>query len=318
MKKPLLWLVATSYSALLLLVSCKTESTLAPKLTEQTASEEAHLVKKGETTEGTTQALAVPAGFVAIESAPGVTLYKKNYNPPGAPDYVQEINLAAGAKVRFYMGSWTVANGTAPSPLSTLKRLSDYWEEHKQYFKIFSVTNGTFFGGVTGQKAQSSYPVKSDGILYTAGYANNDAFPKRILKIYDNYATIRDYNSCPPNEPSWKCNSYEPVRDAMADAPTAIVGQHPLLADQGKDALKPRTFMGTKDGNGDGKPEILYIYTSLKATQADARQVLLNFGASWTMMLDGGGSTQMICKGIKHVPSTDNRAVLSFIDVFSN
>lgn len=49
----------------------------------------------------------------------------------------------------------------------------------------------------------------------------------------------------------------------------------------------------------------LLIFTSPTATQRYAERILVSFGADWgnALMLDGGGSTQLVHKGTVLVPS---------------
>jgi exopolysaccharide biosynthesis protein len=62
----------------------------------------------------------------------------------------------------------------------------------------------------------------------------------------------------------------------------------------------------------------IFILTSPGKTQGDAAKILKAFGAEKVMMLDGGGSTQLIIKGIDFVSSSDPtpRTIPQAIGVF--
>ncbi|MGB3191768.1 MAG: phosphodiester glycosidase family protein [Limnoraphis sp.] len=62
---------------------------------------------------------------------------------------------------------------------------------------------------------------------------------------------------------------------------------------------RPITFMGVADFH------LIFILTSPGKTQGDAAQLLKDFGAKKVMMLDGGGSTQLIVSGRELVSSSD-------------
>ena len=59
----------------------------------------------------------------------------------------------------------------------------------------------------------------------------------------------------------------------------------------------------------------VFIFNSKYTTQTDAADVLNEFGASKVLMLDGGGSTQLICDGQSLV--TSSRKVPQTIGVIS-
>jgi hypothetical protein len=68
-------------------------------------------------------------------------------------------------------------------------------------------------------------------------------------------------------------------------------------ANKKKKNFTGRTFIGIDDSDLDGDYETILVYNTLTARQIDAAEVLRNFGADKLMMLDGGGSTQLTCKG---------------------
>jgi hypothetical protein len=58
-----------------------------------------------------------------------------------------------------------------------------------------------------------------------------------------------------------------------------------------------RTFTGLDDRDLDGDYETIFIFNTRSALQIEAADVLRSFGADKVMMLDGGGSTQLLCQG---------------------
>ncbi len=296
------------------LTGCQQQATIEPASSSKTQTPIGSATDHS--TLSTTATTAVPSGFYVVQSAPGVVLYRKDYTG-GQPDYVQEINLAAGARLSFIQGSSNTGSCTTPSALFTKRPLHtsrsglpSYWDSYRNTPYLFSLQNAQFFVDNGQNPTQLAYPIK-EGSVFNVGYANNDSNRKRILKIYGSYAVISDYIN-----PSNYC---EPFFAVTNDASQAIVGHHPLPTDPANDPYKGQTYLGVKDGNGDGKPEVVYIFTSRYARQVDARQALLDFGTTWNMRLDSGGSTQMTCRGINYVVSTDAtpRLIPSVLGVFS-
>ena len=86
-------------------------------------------------------------------------------------------------------------------------------------------------------------------------------------------------------------------------------------ADKGVEDQTGRTFVGVQDKDGDRLYETILIFTSKQATQPHATNVLKSFGATQVMMLDGGGSTQLICQGNNYIDS--QRTIPQMIAIFS-
>ena len=85
-------------------------------------------------------------------------------------------------------------------------------------------------------------------------------------------------------------------------APNIIAG---LAEDAPKSPNKyvGRTFVGIKDKDGDLQFETVLIFNTLTARQVDAAEALRSLGAEKVMMLDGGGSTQLICQNVSYIES---------------
>ncbi|MDY7022102.1 MAG: phosphodiester glycosidase family protein, partial [Cyanobacteriota bacterium] len=132
--------------------------------------------------------------------------------------------------------------------------------------------------------------------LMTTGYAGKSEFPgeKVVLGVSENKADILPFSE---------------ERNFQRDIfpfDHAIVG---IRADGGtktqewysKDPFnpRPRTFIGVADFDR------ILILTSQRQTQGNAAKILQAFGSQKVMMLDGGGSTQLIVEGAVVVPSSD-------------
>jgi Phosphodiester glycosidase len=228
----------------------------------------------------------IPPGFKLIRSENGVELYKKDYSG-GNPDYVQVVNLRQGAKIVLLHGSISsqgagkgMFGGDDPRILS--QSLKSYWQElSSEYDRPFCVTNGQFFY-MKESPTRLPFSLKVDGVIVSDGYdAKNFTDQKLMLELWNDYARIRPL-----------------TRQALysSSAPNIVAGLD-QSARKAIDHYVARTFIGLVDRNRDGRHEFVLIFNTLTARQKDAAQVLLEFGADQVMMLDGGGSTQLLCQG---------------------
>ncbi len=262
--------------------------------------------------------LDAPTGWYQEQTATGVRLFSKSYKRNGntTKDFVQVIDLSKGAKIYSFYGGATgglSASESNPSPAFYKYDIDYYW--WSSFKNLFSITNASFFNfsqsTLYSKDCQFAYPFKYAGTVISCGYSNleiagnTDALPKRTLNIYekDMYASIQTYKDAPAK--STKKALYAHVASNLT-ATTAIVGLHPLDADKDKTSYIPRTLVGVRDYDGNGKAETIYIFTSSYANQTNAWEVLNSeFKASQTIMFDGSGSTQMKCKNIKYIKSND-------------
>lgn len=97
-------------------------------------------------------------------------------------------------------------------------------------------------------------------------------------------------------------------------APDIIAG---LAEDAGRhpNSSPGRTFVGIDDRDHDKRYETILIFNSKAATAPRAADVLRGFGADKVMMLDGGDSTQLICRGRPYLQSESSRAVPQMLAV---
>ncbi len=217
-------------------------------------------------------------GFREIDSAPGVTLFQKGR------DYVHIVSPRRDAGVRLLYG--TVSAGNDETQFAR-KDIREWWKTWSQTEpQAFALMNSQFFNASDPAKAALAFSTKADGIVYE-GYGDKREFlgGKMLLRIGKKHTIVEPYNDNPRSL-------------ARFPEPDIIVG---LRADINKQASRRlgRTFIaGMPQGN-------LLIFTSPTATQRYAERILVSFGADWgnTLMLDGGGSTQLVHKGTVLVPS---------------
>jgi len=246
----------------------------------------------------------IPPGFHLVLSEKGVELYRKNY-PKGNPDFVQLVNLSQGAGVELLHGDISetradkgVYGGNDPRFLS--KSLTNYWRSFSSAnTNAFCVTNGQFFY-MKEYPTRLPFPLKKDGEVISDGYGIKQ-FPdqKLILEIWPDHVNIEKlsktalYNSSAPNIVAG-------LTEDASKSPSHFVA---------------RTFVGILDQDQDGKFETLLIFNTMTARQSDAADVLKSFGAAKVMMLDGGGSTQLLCDGKSYISS--DRLIPQAIGVLS-
>lgn len=247
----------------------------------------------------------VPAGFELLDAALGVQLYRKEY-PNGNPDFVQVINLALGARLRLLHGAITEARPNkgaygGPDPRFTSLPIETYWQQVSQEDPLaFCVTNGAFFY-MPEYPTRLAFPLKVDGEMISEGWGvNTYVDQKLILELWDDRAAIRPLSA-----------------EALhrSQAPNILGGLTEEANKRAKYAVG-RTFVGLADYDSDGRLETVLLFNTQTATQANAAAVLRTFGATQVMMLDGGGSTQLLCKSGWHIRS--DRPVPQAIAVFAS
>lgn len=234
----------------------------------------------------------VPPGFYPIDSALGVWLFKKDY-PKGNPDFVQWIDLTQGARLELMHGELTELRETkgvygGADPRMTSIPIQNYWQSIQgEEQDAFCATNGQFFY-MPEYPTRLSFPIKVNGVVVTDGWGINTYIGHHlILQLWDDRADIVELN-----------------QESLygSDAPNAIGGLTEEANKRAKFSVG-RTFIGINDRDQDGSYETILIFNTLSATQAGAAESLRSFGAKKVMMLDGGGSTQLICRSGWHIRS---------------
>lgn len=245
-----------------------------------------------------------PLGFKAIRSAPGVTLYNQN------SDYVQVVDLSQGASVKFLYGEITnpgKKQGAYGGNDPKLRRqtLTQAWKNFYSFNKkAFSITNGQFFRNDTNSATITNlaFPVKANGIIMSDGYAGESEFAseKLMLAVWNNRAEISVFNG--------KNSLYS------SSAPNIIVG----LSEKANKFMNKnlgRTFIGVLDRDSNEISETVLIFNSSDSTQFHAAHTLKKFGAAKVVMLDGGGSSQLLAQGENYI--TSSRTIPQTIGVVS-
>lgn len=237
-----------------------------------------------------------PPGFQPGATAVGVTTYKKDYGN-GRVDYVLEVNLKK-ARLRQFTGP-IASQGVGQGPLGgnnphiTRQPLNWFWNEAKNREPTaVAVFNAQFFDP-NAYPTPLAFSVKMDGQHLTDGYGITKEFPgqKRTLEWTkaSSWARIDPYSSAALKQQS------NGVSDIVVGLDT--------VANKGPGNTVGRTFIGVKDADGEGTPDTMLVLVTTAATQTDAQNVLTGFGALRQVMLDGGGSSQLILNGVAAVSS---------------
>lgn len=250
----------------------------------------------------------LPPGWTIVQSGKGVVLASRTYirGAKSSTDYVQLVDLAAGATIKLRQGNKAIATPALPSPAYPFQKLASasapswYWDTHKSA-KSFTMTNLQFFNFKNGTL---SFPLKDRGTIISCGSANQEPNAKRKLGIKGSTIIVADYKTTQ--------NTYNMVA-ANLISPTVIVGLHPDTP-KFPSALIGRTYLACQNTT-------LLIYATSRANQAQARSVLTSEFAindANIIMMDGSGSTQLICRGTNYINSMDNRSIPSIIEVLEN
>jgi hypothetical protein len=229
--------------------------------------------------------LVIPEGFQEVGHTFGVNLYRKDY-PGGTPDFVQVVDFALGAAIQPLYGSIQEARPGKGSyggddPRLVSRSLRQFWNEFaSDHANPFCVVNGQFFY-MPESPTRLPFPLKVNGQIVSDGYGKDQFKGKKLmLELWADHADIRELS-----------------KEALysSSAPNIVAG---LAEDAPKNIKKyvGRTFIGVVDKNGDERYETVLIFSTRTARQVDAASVLRSFGAYKLMMLDGGGSTQLICQ----------------------
>lgn len=227
---------------------------------------------------------AIPEGFEEVSSAPGTTLYRKEYTG-GKPDYVQVASFGSGASAVLLHGDIADAGSGqgiygGSNPTFARQTIEQMWDEASSaHPELFCAVNGSFFS-TDVSPTPLAFPLKVDGEILSDGYGGNE-FPdqKLMLEIWQDHVDISPL-----------------TREALygSEAPNILAGLSET-ADKGPGVLTGRTFAGAADPDKDGTYDTLLIFSSELSTQPGAAQILRSFGAEKVIMLDGGGSTQLHC-----------------------
>ncbi len=228
-----------------------------------------------------TQAQLAPAHFKLLNSMQGVQLYASGSM------FVHVLRPRDGATIRF------LAELDAQDRF-VRKTTPDWFADWKKSVgdRAFSAVNGQFFDMRTAEVAPLAFAVKINGKVYP-GYGDRQEYrlQKRVVFFEDRRIRIIPFGS-------------DRVRLLeRSTAKDAMVGLAPEVSKAAEKRLG-RTFIGTvRNGNA-------VLVTSAAATQLEMVQVLRDFGVRDTamVMLDGGGSTQLVTRGWTLLPRRTSTA----------
>jgi hypothetical protein len=228
---------------------------------------------------------AAPLGYREVDTARGVTLWRKNR------EYVQVVSPRRGGRIKLLIGD--VKPSEIAGTAFERKDIRDWWDTWAtDDGDAFSVVNGQFFNMTDPAKAPIAFSAKIDGVVHP-GYGDNIEYPqgKLVLLLDENGYDVRPY-----------------ADDAgtlfVRNELEALVGLKPDMS-KSASARMGRTFVGiAPNGNA-------IVFTSPGATQRYATRILLAFGADRQkiIMLDGGGSTQLVADGKLLAPSKRGAAL---------
>jgi len=234
-----------------------------------------------------------PAGYRLQDEGIGVQLFQKDYQG-GKPDYVQVIDLRQGAGLKLLHGPITAARegrgqfGGADARIA-YQSIKQYWSQaDSSNDKVFCVINGQFFY-MPESPTRLALPLKVDNEQVTDGFGYKQYEPEDVLmlELWDDRARIRQLSGLALN---------------ASKAPDILGGLSENANKKIKNAVG-RTFVGLDDRDGDRTYETILVFNTSSATQKAAAEALRSFGADKVMMLDGGGSTHLLCKNEWYIPS---------------
>lgn len=255
----------------------------------------------------------LPPGWQQADSAEAVVLGQKNYtraDSVNTTDYAIIVNLAAGGGIRLLD---SIADAATCSPVFNSYSVTDslsrpsFWSLFHTG-SSFAMANLQFFNysGNEVDTTQVCYPLYYNGAYISQGCADgtcngDQAYSKRIIIITDTISVL-DYHDSTP------CNNYSLPANTVA----AMVGNYPT-GYRSPDSYVARTYIAKQGAS-------LILYNASHARDTDIYVILqkeFNVAAADIVMFDGGGSSQMICKGKPYLVSSDNRWVPSAIEIYS-
>lgn len=271
-------------------ISCDTDDELM-----SVVREESHIEKNQSRTLNTASSndIVQQKGWTLIEdlgSDYGYKLYSKG------GDFVQKVNLSAGAKIVLGFGTISSNPDASASPFFKRLPLSNFWNSRPR--NTLSVINCSFFWfnnqDLSQESCLLSLPVKVRGILKTTGSSNSEKDKKQLI-LSSTYAEIKSFDVF-SNDENLVNRNLGGSTVICAFSPEAEISSWPKTW-----IPVGRTMIGLVDQNHDGKKEVLYILTGT-FLQSNAKSVLTSFGCSSNdiIMLDGSKSAQMYMRNPKN------------------
>lgn len=239
-------------------------------------------------TSSTLYAFTVPSNYIVQEYAQGALLFSSVDNN----NYVQIVELHNGASLILFdslpedqvpcLNSDQCDPCSFDGPYFPRQQLAQIWTDlNSSYPNVFSVSNGSFFNTNQSPNTPLAFSLKVDGNIKACGYDGNYPDDMLLLELFqDGTADITVAST-----------SRSRIKDPSS-APSIIGGLSPYSNYPDRYTNRQRTFVGVIDNI------TIVILNSKSATQEGAAQTLNSFGVlpDKIMMLDGGGSTQLLTK----------------------
>lgn len=198
-------------------------------------------------------------------------------------EYVQVVDLWRGARVHSIFEG-PAASAKDPAPSLTRRTVVEWWSRYNLLANRFCMVNGAWFD--YPWSGRLAFPMKNNGTLYSAGTVGDRSW-KSMLILDGSRAWVKRYYLT--------SNNFDAVRKELASYRTVLVARYEVNDYDPRDA---RTFAGVRDINNDGTGDVVLFFSSPEATTRQANATLRGiFGASGTIQLDGGGSSQLVCRG---------------------
>lgn len=219
----------------------------------------------------------------------GVAFLTRN-NDNGA--FAVMVNLSQGARVEMV---YDIRSNAGTNNTTFYKKSLSTWNS---YGNFFAIANSLFFDGRNGVRYPTlPFPLKQDGVMATYGNRGSSADQGKIkyaLDVYSNYAEIRSIGQSYTN--SWLDNNL-PSR--------SYVGFGENDGNGSDDPSRRRTLVGLYDDNGDGQREYLILLVTTPRLESQATDLLRDeFLCDQIIAFDGGGSSQIMCKGVSKLYSS--------------
>lgn len=253
----------------------------------------------------------IPSGWSLIQSKNNTTgLYKKS----GESTFVQWVDLAGGAKLKFINGAVTTRHDTAGSfggaDHEFLRvSMNTYWNYITDPNK-FSIVNAQFFrdDGASSTELAFAYKTLDDEgftVLNNDGYGNLSEYPNRMY--------ILGLVNQPDGRQKAKIERFNDTASYRTFAERVIVSIDETV-NKSNSIAYPRCMIGIRDG---GNTVLILNTTGLTSKQA-LDTLTLTFGAEKFIILDSGGSVMLRANNTDYITTTRTipQAITVIADVY--
>lgn len=230
----------------------------------------------------------VPVGFTMINDGGSAVLFRKEYPAPGQPDFVVVADIRQ-TKITSILGAITdprLNQGPlgGSDALVTRASLANLWTKGvSEQGPLFSLANGQFFDPSL-LNTILAFTVKQARLVID-GHQLLVEYPGLIRLLRINNVT-HQADIIPFNKQTFKTD--------IASFDTVIAGLD-RTANKGIRSAVGRTFVGVSNQG------FFFLYSTAAATQAEAAKAVSAFGADNQLMLDGGGSQQLMVQNKMYV-----------------